>query len=428
MHFAGCRKWRLQCQSPRLEQLILSLLAKDPRGRPETVDHVLAELDPNFALARARLAYVHALIALTYDTTFNRREQVRLESEAALRLDPGLPEAHYTLASYYRILGDHARADAQLQLAIAAAPNRSELRIEDAFRLRHLGLWKEATDELENAIRLDARNTMTLREAAMTYSRLRRYEDGIAAWDRVIALDATDVVAQQVCGYNYLHLGIIDSLAAIIERTPPEHRIGGQTPLARSTTWSRYTVLRAQRRHTDALAMLDSVRHAAVGDGMFYRPIILLRALTLDEMGEPARTRPAYETARVLLEDSVRAKPRDARFRIALGLAYAGVGRKADASAEARTAMELQPLTSRTLVATAFMSGAVEVFIKAGEHDEAIRLIELLLSMPAGREVSVPLLRMEPDYDPLRGDSRFEQLLLAWSSAALSSRSARVAS
>jgi hypothetical protein len=61
------------------------------------------------------------------------------------------------------------------------------------------------------------------------------------------------------------------------------------------------------------------------------------------------------------------------------------------------------------------MGGAVEVYLKVGDHGEAIRLIELLLAMPAGREVSVPLLRMDPMFDPLRGDPRFEQLLVRFS-------------
>jgi hypothetical protein len=62
--------------------------------------------------------------------------------------------------------------------------------------------------------------------------------------------------------------------------------------------------------------------------------------------------------------------------------------------------------------ATATIGGVVEVFLTAGEHDDALQLIELLLTIPDGREISVPLLRSEPMFDPLRSVARFQQLRL----------------
>ena len=92
-------------------------------------------------------------------------------------------------------------------------------------------------------------------------------------------------------------------------------------------------------------------------------------------------------------------------------MAYAGLGRRADAVREARRAMELVPLASNTPAATAFMGGAVEVFARAGETAAALELLELLFSMPAGREVTLAFLRVWPGFDGLRDDPRFEELL-----------------
>ena len=118
-----------------------------------------------------------------------------------------------------------------------------------------------------------------------------------------------------------------------------------------------------------------------------------------------------YAMARSFLEDSVAAHPTDPSIRMALGLAYAGLGRIPEAVRAARRAMELAPIASRTGDAMAAMAGAVEVFAKVGEIDAALDLLELLFSMPAGRETSIPFLRAWPGFDPLRGDPRFEELL-----------------
>ena len=79
--------------------------------------------------------------------------------------------------------------------------------------------------------------------------------------------------------------------------------------------------------------------------------------------------------------------------------------------------MELAPIASRTARGHGGHGRRVEVFAKMGEIDAALDLLELLFSMPAGREVSVPLLRVWPGFDPLRRDPRFEELLTRFAAA-----------
>jgi serine/threonine-protein kinase len=181
------------------------------------------------------------------------------------------------------------------------------------------------------------------------------------------------------------------------------------------TTYAHYTLHRIRRRHGDALASLESARFDILADASLYLPVPLLRAQTLERMGDPRAARAAYEAARELLEDSAAAHPREARIHIGLGLAYAGLRRRADAMREAVTATGLAPLSENSPAATAAMGGAVEIYAQLGETDAALELLELLLAMPAGREVSVPLLRLDPTYDPLRSDPRFEALLTRFS-------------
>jgi len=367
------------------------------------------ETDPRFAAARARLALSYLALGRE-DGLTARRDQARIEAEAALRLQPGLSEAHEALASYWLPRGEPLQTNSELERALAGRPNASHLHLLLGSNLRQLGRWEEAASALERGSRLDPRNTRVHAAAAVTYSRMRRYDEAIAHWDRVIAIDsARDPYPQMIRGQAYLRWGNVDSLEAGVSRVPL-----GLDP-AGMITYTHYTVHHIRRRHAEALACLDSARFAITADSLLYRPVALLRAQTLDLMGEPTRARSAYQVARALLEDSVAAHPEQARLHVALGLAYAGLHRRAEAMREAGTATELVPLSSDSPNATGFIGGAIEVYAQLGEADKALELIELLLSLPAGREISIPLLRLDPTFDPLRNDPRFEALIARFS-------------
>ena len=157
--------------------------------------------------------------------------------------------------------------------------------------------------------------------------------------------------------------------------------------------------------------MLDRSRGELSRDDFVYQPTSLMRARLYEALGDRKKARGNFATARSVLQDSVDAHPTDPHIRMALGLAYAGLGRTTEAVREARRAIELAPIARGAYVATVVMGGAVEVFAKVGEIDAALELLELLFSMPAGRTVSVALLRVWPGFDPLRSDPRFEELL-----------------
>jgi serine/threonine-protein kinase len=210
-------------------------------------------------------------------------------------------------------------------------------------------------------------------------------------------------------GQAYLRRGNPDSLDAAMRRIPLGPDRGGMA------TYSHYTAHRIMGRNAEALASLDSARFTISADPVLYRPVALMRAQTFERMGEVTRARLSYNVARALLEDSIAAHPRESRIHVALGLAYAGLRRRADAMREARTATELLPVSENSTTATAAMGGAIEIYAELGESDAALELIGLLLAMPAGREISIPLLRLDPTFDPLRRDPRFDALIARFS-------------
>lgn len=157
--------------------------------------------------------------------------------------------------------------------------------------------------------------------------------------------------------------------------------------------------------------MLDRARPGISRDGLIYHPASLMRAEIYADMGDLPKARTYYEAARAVLEDSAAAHPRNASIRATLGLAYAALNRRSDAIRAAHQAMELAPLAQRHPDATAFIGVAVEVLARTRSFDEAFDRLELLFAMPAGREMTVPWLRLWPGFDPLRSDPRYQQLL-----------------
>jgi serine/threonine-protein kinase len=400
----------LQARDIELRSLPTRLHDRMPVGAIQQAQSLYArarDLDPAFASARAGLARMLMYGATSYDNTQARRDQARLEAEIALRLRPGLAEAHAALAAYWRSgERDLPKAIEQAELAAQALPNSADLHFSLGHVYREAGRWEEAVAQYERAMQLDRRDPQPPIQAAFTYARLRRDEAAMRMFDRAILLAPDDHMVKVIKGHTYLRWkGTADTLAAVLRDVPTAWDPDGMA------TWARYTVLRVQRRDREALAMLAAAPSTLSRDGLVYQPIALMRAHSYESLGERARARAHYELARSVLVDSLAAHPDDASIRVALALAYAGLGRKADAIREARRAMELAPVAEHNLGATAFMGVSVEVFGRVGALDEAFTLLELLLGMPAGREVTIAFLQVWPGFDPLRGDPRFQELV-----------------
>ena len=363
-------------------------------------------LDPGFARARARLALSHIFSAGTYDTTQARREQARLEAEAALRLDSLLPEAHEALAAYWTRAGNAARAVEVLERGLRLTPNDvgSMLVLAQAYLMA--GRADDAHPLLDRAMRLDPRNPLAAWRAAMTYGRHGRKAEAMKALDRVMEISPDDHEVRLIQGHGYIRWkGSTEYLDAALQKIPADWDTRGMA------TYARYTVFRIEGRYREALAILGKSEGVISRDGLVYYPASLMLADIHAALGENADARRFYQRAIGALSDSSAAHPEDASIHAALGLAYAGLGRKTAAIREAERAMDIASRARNGVGSTAYMGLAVETFARVGEIDRAVKLIELLLSMPSGREASLAYLRIWPGFDPLRKDRRFNELL-----------------
>ncbi|HUQ46917.1 MAG TPA: protein kinase [Gemmatimonadaceae bacterium] len=363
-------------------------------------------LDPDFGPTRARLALSHMNSAGTYDTTRARLDQARVEAEIALRLDSSLSDAHDALSQYWSRDGNQQKAAEELEVALGRAPNNVGLLFALGTRMVRAGRWEEGLAHLDRALLLDPRNPNVAWHLAVFNGRLRRNEKSLRLYNRLIEISPEDNLARIIKGHSFLRWkGSADTLAAEMRKVPLSWDNQGMA------TYGRYTALRVQRRYREGLEMLDRAPADLSWDTHVYHPKSLMRADMYAGLGDSISARRNYDIARRLLLDSLADDPNAAPIHSALGLAYAGLGRKREAIAEAERAMQIAPISKNSPMATAFMGTAIETFAKVGERDRALQMIELLLSMPSGREVTVPFLRVWPGFDPLRSDPRFAQLL-----------------
>lgn len=376
-------------------------------------------LDPGFALPHARLASLYGQrYSRRNDHDPAHRHQILREAQTALRLDPTLPDAHLAMGYYLANLQHHDEALAEFAIARRSLPNDADVVAAMGTSYRALGRWQDALVNFERAVRLDSQDVVLRTALAMTYARLRRYGESLQHWDRVIAESPAAYAVGIIRGYTYLRWqGTADTLVATLQRLPQDFGPPGMR------AWWEITAARIQLRHSDALYVVNRNRRQSdpadsslvYQDPFTYSPRALVRAQIYTDSGDSTLATLNYDSACVLLESKVRVAPEDPRVRIALGLAYGGLGRKADAIREAKRALELAPLSRDALNGSGFMGRAAEVYALAGANDEALAMLDQLLAMPAGREASVPLLRVDPAYARLRKDVRFADLMRKYS-------------
>jgi serine/threonine-protein kinase len=178
----------------------------------------------------------------------------------------------------------------------------------------------------------------------------------------------------------------------------------------------RFFVAFYKRDWQTALDALATTPHSTFTSEGTILPKELLVARVCQLRGEPDRAREAYDLARIFLEGELKERPaQEGYFRGPLGMALAGLGRKAEAVREAKLGIELFPATDDVIVRRERIETLAYVYVLVGEYDAALDQIDRLLSVPSG--LSVALLRLDPRWDPLRDHPRYQELLQRYAPA-----------
>jgi len=163
---------------------------------------------------------------------------------------------------------------------------------------------------------------------------------------------------------------------------------------------------------------MERMEEASIGTQslyMWYVPRGLLECICLFQLGEEERAAASCEEAVELLEREIASNPHDARLHVANGHAFALLGRKEEAVRAGERAVELVPISEDALNGPLQVIELAKIYSRIGERDEALRLIDELLSIPC--DLSVGMLRLDPVWDPLRDHPRFQALLEKYDTA-----------
>jgi TolB-like protein/Flp pilus assembly protein TadD len=379
---------------------------RDTSLKAEPLFEQAIKLDPNFSLAYAGLSMVESWIYHSFDPVPARRERARLNADEALRLQPDLPEGHLALGfSYYYGDRDYERALAEFDIARRGLPNESQAYLAIGSIQRRQGKWTESTANLEKAATLDPKNTNVVMNLGFSYMAVRDFETANKIIDRVIAASPQAFQARAFKGFMAVQWkGDLSVAEKVFSSVPPETDPNGLMTLA------RFWILRLQRKFAEALQVMQQFRGELLSNTTTAPcPKAFLEGEIYLLQGDEAKARTAFEHARVVSDQLVRAASADPARHGQHGLILAALGQKQEAIAEGKRAVELLPESQDAFEGPQGTAALAQIYAWTGEFDEAFRLLDHLLAIPSS--LSVPMLKLDPAWDPLRKDPRFQALI-----------------
>jgi TolB-like protein/Tfp pilus assembly protein PilF/predicted Ser/Thr protein kinase len=389
--------------------------------RAEAVDllNKAVARDPNFFLAYCQLAFMHDLVyQQEIDHTPARLALAKSAIDSAFRLRPDSGEAHLALGWHlYWGYFDYDGARAELALAQQSLPNNPR-----AFELaglidRREGRWAEATHNLERACELDPQNIPYLITLATTYLRLHDYDQMARVMDRIIAVQPDRQRSRIIrAGIEVDRRADTRPLRAAIEKALANDPGSAEDPFVAAIRLGLALFDRDLDAVSRIAAALPMKQMLDAGFNQGSRDFWLGVVARLKGDAEAARA--AFMKARTKLEEELRVHPDNMGLLSDLGLIDAALGRKEEALREGRRAMELRARALPTAQDPMFGSSTNEASMKmsfamvcawAGEPDLALEQLEAVIKIPGGP--SYGELRLDPFWDSLRGDPRFEKIV-----------------
>ncbi len=361
-------------------------------------------LDPKFALAWALLARVRANIAFG-DSDGVMRESTRQALDRAMALAPDLAEVQVAHAHYkHYVERDYEGAESELKALHARWPNDIDVLQSLAFVARRLGHWQEALAYFRQAQAIDplSRSNFGLTAETLVYAHRPAEAAKLLAGMRAIWSDPAVIV----CEADKLQaLGELDRADAGLRLLPASADADGDT------LWQRRAQYAYRRQFAEGLAWFEALRVSSPVQAWDPQRRAQLE-LSIGDFrrwsGDAAGARESYQAAADALRETTDSAHAEPEALMLAAIAYAGLGDRQSALRYAGRLVE-GPLAADAMNGAIGKESMARTLARLDDRDGAIAAVERLLREPS--EMTSERLRLDPDFDALRGDPRFERLL-----------------
>ncbi|HEX6644337.1 MAG TPA: protein kinase [Gemmatimonadales bacterium] len=357
--------------------------------------------DPGFVEAWAKMARLYTLLYSNATPDPATATRAREAAERAERLDPAGPHGHSALADYQAgVLKDYESAARNIAISLAAAPNDAELLRRSAQIARARGDWDGHLNKLRAARRLDPRSVSVVSALQLAWLWTRHYPEALATSDTALSLAPGDLSLIQDRAMVYAAQGDLAGARAAMRLVSPAVTPAELTAFF-GLYWDMYWVLDEAQQQV----LLRSGPGAFPDRESWATVLMQLYAIR----GDSARSRAYADTAHAANVEILKGAPNDAQRIIIGGLQLAYLGRRDEAIAAVERGMGMNPLATDADNGPYYQLLGARTYLQLGDHERALDLLEGLLHVPFW--LSSGWLKIDPDFDALRGNPRFERLV-----------------
>ena len=357
-------------------------------------------LDPSFALAWVYLSSAESSLYWNgVDRTPARLATAKDAADRAVALDHNLPEIHLAIG-YYRYYGLHDFKGAleEFQLAEKNLPNDVGILRAIGLIQRRFGHWDEVVAVMRRVFALDPRNIESAAILANAYAAKRRFSDAMAVADHILAVEPANTPTIWFKTYCFWAMGNLEGADRfLVNINPPLH-------LRAHQAFNKH-------QYAEAADLFSAALKNAQGEEK--RGLLLDLGMIHQRTGNVAASKSAYQEAAQEFTRALSSVPGDAGAELhsGLGVAYADLGDAAHAISEGKKGMAMDPTSDDPFEGPLREEQMAQIYALLGNADEAIPILKRWVQIPSATSITPALLRIDPIWDPIRNDPRFQELV-----------------